>query len=105
MYGMGRKSNRQVSLHVPRLLVQLKRWTFFVLWQIAFTAFSIVLIMGEDTLWKITAVDSFYTRINSNPSDMWTLVWLTGTFTGISLMILWNIGILGWLGDWMDANL
>lgn len=96
---------KAVEFHPAGLLVALKRWVFFILWEIAFTGFSIVLIMGEDVFWKLNFVDNIYTRLNTNTGDTWIFTWITVTFTGISLMILWNAGILGWLSDWAEANL
>lgn len=97
-----RKRNKRVVLRVPGLLLALKRWMFFVLFEIAFSAFSIVLILGEDTLWRLNFVDNLYTRLNTNTGDVFVFVWVAEFVIGTSVMILWNIGILRYLMDWID---
>lgn len=84
------------------MLVALKRWTFDILFMIAFTAFSVVGILGENTLWHLDFVDTLYSALGTNEYSMFIFVWVTGFVLDVFVMILWNAGILGWLMDWID---
>lgn len=99
---MTRKGQRQVVLHSIPLQQQLYRWTFYLIFEIAYTALSALWIMGENVYWKLNFVDQLYTNFGTNEFDVWTFQWETITFIGIFVMILWNAGILGWLMDWID---
>lgn len=99
------KRKKSVSIHPAGMLLSLKRWVFFILFFIAYTAFTIILIMGEDVFWRLGFIDQWYTNFNTNTGDVWIFVEMVGFVGGISLMILWNAGILGWLSDWAEANL
>lgn len=94
-----------VKLQVPSILVQLKRWTVCVLLSIVWDAFTILLILGEGVFWKLNLVETIYTNMASNPADLFVTVWVTGQMLILALFILWNIGLLGYLRDWADANL
>ena len=96
---------QQVQLQVPNLLLQLKRWMFAVAISIVWDAFSTLLILGEDVFWKFQLVDQLYSRIGTTTGDTFILVWTLGESLIIGLVILWNLGLLGYIRDWGDANI
>jgi len=102
---MGRKHQKQVVLQVPSLFIMLKRWFFAFLVSIVWDAFTILIILGEDVFWKLNFVDTIYSNISTNPGDVFTFVWVTGQILLLSVVIVWNTGILGYIRDWGEANL
>lgn len=85
---------------VPSVVQMLWRCFALFILTAGIWAVEIVLILGEDVLWKFNFVDQIYNNIGTNTFDTFTLVSI-GTWFLIwgPMAIIW---VLGYWDRWMD---
>lgn len=69
------------------------------LFNIAYFAITLVLIQGEDVLWKFKLVDLWYSNAGTNPQDVWTFVAIAG------FGLIWGVGmfwVVGMFDRWFS---
>ena len=78
-----------------QLMKMLVREFWIALVNIAVGVFTMILVLGEDVYWQLTFVDNIYTRLGTNPGDVFITLFVSEFIIIQGLGMLWASGFLG----------